>query len=64
MPDQFEQESEKLAIEKLIIDCEKGLISKQKLNKIIEHYTNRKNMFKFDDKIVRLEDFRKNDEFG
>jgi hypothetical protein len=36
----------------------------QKLNKIIEHYTNRKNMFKFDDKIVRLEDFRKNDELG
>tara|TARA_R100001015_G_C4631314_1_gene193727 strand:- start:2718 stop:3134 length:417 start_codon:yes stop_codon:yes gene_type:complete len=36
----------------------------QKLNKIIEHYTNRKNMFKFDDKIVRLEDFKRNNELG
>ena len=38
MPDQFEQEYEKLAIEKLIINCEKGLISKQKLNKIIKEF--------------------------
>lgn len=36
MPDQFEQEYKKLGIEKLIIDCKKGLISKQKLKKIIK----------------------------
>ncbi len=31
----------------------------EKINKIIKHYSYRKNMFNFDDKIIQLEDYRK-----
>ena len=31
----------------------------EKINKIIKHYSYRKNMFNFDDKIIKLEDYRK-----